>query len=52
MMYKMPDDIVKAIQEMKRPTFDTPEKPDKSKCMDRQETMMPMSSTIRPSSCG
>jgi hypothetical protein len=35
MMYKMPEDIVRAIQKMKRTTFDTPEKPDKSKCMDR-----------------
>jgi hypothetical protein len=34
MTYKMPDDIVNAIQKIKRPTFDTPEKPDKSKCMD------------------
>jgi hypothetical protein len=34
MMYKMPEDIVKAIQKMKRPTFNPPEKPDKSKCMD------------------
>ncbi len=34
MTYRMPDDIVKAIQKMKRPTFDLPEKPDKGKCMD------------------
>ena len=34
MTYKMPDDIVKAIQKMKRPTFDPPEKLNKSKCMD------------------
>jgi hypothetical protein len=34
MMNKIPDDIVKGIQKMKRPTFDRPEKPDKSKCMD------------------
>jgi hypothetical protein len=34
MTYKMLDNIVKAIQEMKRPTFDTPEKLHKSKCMD------------------
>jgi hypothetical protein len=33
-MYKMPDNIVKASQKMKKPTFDPPEKPDKSKCMD------------------
>jgi hypothetical protein len=33
-LYKMPDNIVKAIQKMKKPTFDPPEKPDKSKCMD------------------
>jgi hypothetical protein len=32
--YKMPDDKVKAIQKKKRPTFDPPEKPDKSKCVD------------------
>jgi hypothetical protein len=32
--YKMPDDIVKAIQNMIRPSFDPPEKPDKSKCLD------------------
>jgi hypothetical protein len=30
-MYKMPDNIVKAIQKMKKPTFNLPEKPDKSK---------------------
>ncbi len=34
MTYKMPDNIVKVIQKMKRPTFDPPEKPDKSMCMD------------------
>jgi hypothetical protein len=33
-MNKMPDDIVKAIQKMKKPTFDLLEKPDKSKCVD------------------
>ncbi len=33
-MYKMPDDMVKAIQKMTRPTFDIQEKPDKSKCVD------------------
>jgi hypothetical protein len=27
-------DLVKAIQKMKRPTFNPPEKPDKSKCLD------------------
>ncbi len=32
--YKMPDDLVKAIQKMKKPTFDPLEKPDKSKCVD------------------
>jgi hypothetical protein len=32
--YKMPDDIFKVIQKMKKPTFDPPEKPDKSKCVD------------------
>jgi hypothetical protein len=30
----MPNNVVKAIQKMKRPTFNPPEKPDKSKCMD------------------
>ncbi len=34
MMYKMPDNIVKTIQKMKKPTFNPPEKPDKNKCMD------------------
>ncbi len=29
----MSDDIVKAIQKMKKPTFDPPEKLDKSKCV-------------------
>jgi hypothetical protein len=29
--YKMPDDIMKAIQSIIRPSFDPPEKPDKSK---------------------
>jgi hypothetical protein len=33
-MHKMPNNIVKAIQMMKRPTFDPPEKLDKSKCVD------------------
>jgi hypothetical protein len=33
-IYKMPDDIVKAIQNMIRPSFDPPEKTDKSKCLD------------------
>jgi hypothetical protein len=28
--YKMPDDIVKAIQQMKRPTLSYPNKPDKT----------------------
>jgi hypothetical protein len=32
--YKMPDDIVKLIQKMKKPTFNPPEKLDKSKCVD------------------
>ncbi len=32
--YKMPEDIVKAIQNMIRPSFDPPDKPDKSKCLD------------------
>ena len=30
----MPDNIVKAIQQMKRPTLDYPSKPDKNKCVD------------------
>jgi hypothetical protein len=30
----MPDNIVKAIQNMIRPSFDPPEKLDKSKCLD------------------
>jgi hypothetical protein len=34
MAYKMPDNIVKVIQKMKRHTFNPPEKPDKSKCVD------------------
>ncbi len=32
--YKMHDDIVKAIQNMIRPSFNPPEKMDKSKCLD------------------
>jgi hypothetical protein len=32
--YKMPDNIVKGIQNMIRPSFNPPEKPDKSKCLD------------------
>ncbi len=32
--YKMPDDIMKGIQNMIRPSFDPPEKPDKSKFLD------------------
>jgi hypothetical protein len=32
--YKMPDNIVKAIQKMKKPTFNPPEKPGESTCMD------------------
>jgi hypothetical protein len=31
--YKMPDDIVKAIQQMKRPTLPYPEKPTKVQCV-------------------
>ena len=34
--YKMPDNIVKAIQQMKRPTLPYPDKPTKAKCMDDQ----------------
>ena len=36
--YKMPDDIVKAIQQMKRPTLDYPSKPAKDECVDDQGT--------------
>jgi hypothetical protein len=32
--YKMPDNIAKAIQRMIRPSFNPPEKPDKSNCLD------------------
>ncbi len=32
----MPDDIVKAIQRMKQPTLDYPDKPAKDKCVDDQ----------------
>jgi hypothetical protein len=32
--YKMPDNIVKAIQKMKKPTFNPPEKLDNRKCVD------------------
>ncbi len=39
--YKMPDDIVKAIQNMIRPSFDPPEKTDKSKCLDNAEKINP-----------
>jgi len=34
--YKMPDDIVKAIQQMKRPTLSYPDKPTKAECVDDQ----------------
>ena len=34
--YKMPDDIVKAIQQMKRPTLPYPDKPTKAQCVDNQ----------------
>ena len=34
--YKMPDDIVKAIQQMKRPMLPYPDKPTKLQCMDDQ----------------
>ena len=36
--YKMPDDIVKAIQQMKRLTLDYPNKPAKDECVDDQGT--------------
>ena len=32
----MPDDIVKAIQQMKRPTLPYPDKPTKAECVDNQ----------------
>ena len=32
--YKMPGDIVKAIQQMRRPTLSYPNTPDKTKCVD------------------
>jgi hypothetical protein len=34
--YKMPDNIMKAIQQMKRPTLPYPDKPTKAHCMDNQ----------------
>ncbi len=34
----MPDNIVKAIQQMKQPTLDYPDKPAKDKCVDDQGT--------------
>jgi len=34
--YKMPDDIVKAIQQMKRPMLPCPDKPTKAQCVDDQ----------------
>jgi len=36
--YKMPDNIVKAIQQMKRPTLDYPSKPAIDECVDDQGT--------------
>jgi hypothetical protein len=36
MTYKMPDDIVKAIQQMKRPTLPYPDKPKKTQYVDNQ----------------
>ena len=33
--YKMPDDIVKAIQSKTKPVFDPPMKPDKKTCVDK-----------------
>ncbi len=35
---KMPDDIVKAIQQMKRPTLAFPAKPMKATCVDENNT--------------
>jgi hypothetical protein len=32
--YKLPNDIMKAIQQMKHPTLSYPNKPDKTKCVD------------------
>ncbi len=37
---KMPGNIVKAIQQMKRPTLDYPDKPVKNKCVDGQGTFL------------
>ncbi len=34
--YKMPDDIVKATQQMKRPMLPYPDKPTKAQCVDDQ----------------
>ncbi len=34
--YKMPDEIVKAIQQMKRPMLPYPDKPTKAQCVDDQ----------------
>jgi hypothetical protein len=31
-MCKVPDNIIKVIQNMQRPTFDPPDKPDKASC--------------------
>ena len=33
--YKKPDDIVKAIQQLKQPTLDYPKQPKKSECIDK-----------------
>ncbi len=37
--YKMPSDIVKEIQQMKRPTPPYPDKPTKAQCVDDQEDL-------------
>jgi hypothetical protein len=39
----MPDDIVKAIQKMKKPTVDPPEKPGRANAWTARETTTPMS---------
>jgi hypothetical protein len=43
--YKIPDDIVKAIQNMIRPSFDPPEKPDKSTSQNRKRLVLNLNDT-------
>jgi hypothetical protein len=49
--YKMPGNVVKAIQKLKKPTFDPLEKRTRANAWTARETTMPMS-TIWPSSRG